>query len=66
MGNANIAYIDYIESYLDILNSNFPKWFRKIVYKYFKLLLCHIHVFYQNFKTYEYILSYEQNFCRNL
>lgn len=33
MGNANIAYIDYIESYLDILNSNFPKWFRKIVYK---------------------------------
>ena len=28
MGNANVIYIDYLESYLDVLNSNFSKWFR--------------------------------------
>ena len=33
MGNANVIYIDYLESYLDVLNSNFSKWFRKIIYK---------------------------------
>lgn len=33
MGNANVIYIDYLDSYLDILNSKFPKWFRKFVYK---------------------------------
>lgn len=33
MGKANVIYIDYLDSYLDILNSKFPKWFRKLVYK---------------------------------
>lgn len=32
MGNTNIVYVDYIDSYLDILNSSFPKSFRRIVY----------------------------------
>ena len=26
MGNANVIYIDYLESYLDVLNSNFSKF----------------------------------------
>lgn len=33
MGNANVIYIDYLESYLDVLNDKFPKWFRKVIYK---------------------------------
>lgn len=32
MLNNNVIYIDYLNSYLEILNSKFPLWFRKIVY----------------------------------
>jgi len=31
--NKNVFYIDYLESYLDVLSSKYPKWFRKFVYK---------------------------------
>lgn len=33
MGNYNVVYIDYIDSYLEIFNSKFPKWFRKFTNK---------------------------------
>ncbi len=33
MNNKNVFYIDYLESYLDVLGSKYPKWFRKLVYK---------------------------------
>ncbi|MBP3464407.1 MAG: hypothetical protein J6K45_08065 [Clostridia bacterium] len=32
MGNKNVFYIDYLDSYLDVLNASFPKWFRKLIY----------------------------------
>lgn len=32
MENKNVFYIDYLDSYLDVMNTNFPKWFRKIIY----------------------------------
>lgn len=33
MGNSNVIYIDYLESYLDVLDSKFPQWFRKFIYR---------------------------------
>ncbi len=38
MQNENIIYIDYIDSYLEILNDKFPDWIRKLVYTVLKFL----------------------------
>lgn len=38
MWNGNVIYVDYLDSYLDILNYKFSKWFRKCIYTFFNFL----------------------------
>lgn len=32
--NKSVVYIDYLNSYLDLLNDSFPKWIRRLVYEF--------------------------------